>query len=293
MTMRRARPPAGGVVDTVTDGEARAYRAGPAGISWGAKEILAAVLATAAAMVAIFGGYALLLRALGLSSERAADQPAVTITLVVGQVLLDLCAVAAAAVVSLRRYGLSPRAWGLRRERAISLGACILVLTASFATLVVYGALTRALGLGALEPRGNVPGQLFEHRAVVPFTVFLVVIVAPLAEEMFFRGFVFNGLRRAVMPGVATPSAPDEPEPLSRRGPAKSGWRMGMVGAALLSGLMWALIHGQLGLVIPITVIGFMFAVLLARTGSLWNAILVHVLFNLIGVLANLAGRSG
>lgn len=243
-------------------------------IQWGAREILLAVSLTAFALVVISGGSTLLLNALGRSTSQAADDPVATITLVVGQMLIDLAAVAGAAMVSLRRYRLTPRAWGLRRERSVALGMCLAVLAASFGTLVVYGAVVKALGVDALAPKSNVPQQLFEQRAVLPFTVFLVVIVAPLAEEMFFRGFVFNGLRGA---GVV----------------AAAGGRLRVPGAALISGLMWAAIHGQVGLVIPITIIGFLFALLLARTGSLWNAILVHFLFNLISVIGNLITGSG
>jgi membrane protease YdiL (CAAX protease family) len=96
-----------------------------------------------------------------------------------------------------------------------------------------------------------------------------VVVVAPLTEELFFRGFVFNGLRR----------------------------RLTVPGAAAVSGVLFASVHvvdaEKLGLLIPFTAIGFMFALLVAVTGSLWNSILVHFSFNLIGVVGGATGGRG
>lgn len=254
---------------------------------WGVREILITLLIIIAAMVTIFGLLSLVLSALGLTVSGEAERPGARIALVLGQVVLDVIAVGAAAVLSLRKYRLSPRAWGLRGDRPLSIGLCAATLVAAFATLFVYTMVTRALGLDWLDPESNVPEELFEQRAVIPFTVFLIVIVAPLAEEMFFRGFVFNGLRGASLAGLL----PGRGQQVERNSPWIKingvGRPLGVAGAAIINGLMWASIHGQVGLVLPIAVIGVLFSLLLARTGSLWNAIAVHAAFNLIGVIAN------
>lgn len=56
---------------------------------------------------------------------------------------------------------------------------------------------------------------------------------------------------------------------------------------------MFSIIHVNntdlIGLIVPFTIIGFLFAGLAARTGSPWNSILVHFAFNSIGVAAQLA----
>lgn len=263
-------------------------RGSGAGVPWGVKEILVALLVIIAAMVTIFGSLSLVFSALDLTVNGEVERPGARIALVLSQVLLDVVAVGAAALVSLRKYRLSPRAWGLRGERPISIGLCAAALVAAFATLLVYGIVTQALGLDWLDPESNVPEELFEQRAVIPFTVFLIVIVAPLAEELFFRGFVFNGLRGASLAGLL----PRGGQPVERGSLWTKvngvGRPLGVAGAAIISGLMWASIHGQVGLVVPIAVIGVIFSLLLARTGSLWNAIAVHAAFNLIGVIANL-----
>ena len=232
---------------------------------WGVVEIFAAVLLTVVTLVLIAGARVVVLATLGIPLDSAEENPTAVRIAVLGQILLDLAAVTAAAALSIGRYRLNLRAWGLRRQRPVAFGACAGVLAVSFLALGLYRAVVIALGLEDLQPEQNIPPALFDHRSVVPFTVLLVVIVAPFAEELFFRGFVFNGLRR----------------------------RFGVPGAAVLSGLLFSAIHvtsGDLiGLLVPFAIIGFLFAILVARTGSLWNSILVHLTFNLIGISARIA----
>ena len=82
--------------------------------------------------------------------------------------------------------------------------------------------------------------------------VFLAVIVAPLAEETFFRGFVFAGLRS----------------------------RFGFKGAAIAASGLFAVAHIQPITFVPIFMIGFVLAWIYAGTGSLGAAILVHAAYN-------------
>jgi uncharacterized protein len=240
----------------------------PARAPWGITEIMVVLLIALILLLVISLANGLLLSALGVDIDDAESDPIGGPMLLIGQALIDLAVVGTAAAFSLRKYKLSPRAWGLRQERPVNIPFSMAVLLASFAALAIYAGVTEVLGLEDLKPQENVPEGFFEHRVIVPFTFFLVVIVAPLAEEMFFRGFVFNGLRR----------------------------RLTTIGAAALSGLLFAGIHvsgsDYIGLVIPFTIIGFMFAMLVARTGSLWNSILVHFSFNLISFTANLIDRT-
>jgi uncharacterized protein len=147
----------------------------------------------------------------------------------------------------------------------LTIGRVLLTLFLCFAALAVYRGITVGLGLESLEPESNVPQELFEDPRVVPLTLLLILVGAPLFEEMFFRGFLFHGL-----------------------------WaRIGFWPGALLSGLLFALIHVSnsdfIGLIVPFTIIGTLFAWLVGRTGSLWNSIAVHFLFNAVGVTANFA----
>jgi uncharacterized protein len=88
---------------------------------------------------------------------------------------------------------------------------------------------------------------------------FLIIVVASVSEEVFFRGFVFAGLRRSMPFAVA----------------------------ALISAFVWALLHfnpdnpgGSWGVVVQLTVLGVALAWLYERTGSVWPPIAVHAVNN-------------
>jgi membrane protease YdiL (CAAX protease family) len=89
---------------------------------------------------------------------------------------------------------------------------------------------------------------------------FMIVCVAPAAEEFFFRGFFFRALRS----------------------------RYSVLGAAAIDGALFGLIHfdfsGSDGLLIlpPLAFLGFMFCLVYARTGSLYPVIALHSLNNAI-----------
>jgi membrane protease YdiL (CAAX protease family) len=231
---------------------------------WGWREIAIVVLITMFALVVVFTLLALLLRAFDVDTDDAETSAGASVALLLGQMVLDFAAVGAAAVFSLRKYGLRPSAWGLVWPPKLNIGLILLTLVLCFVALGVYRGVTVVLGLEELEPQSNVPTELFEHPAVVPLTVFLILVVAPFAEEMFFRGFIFHGM-----------------------------WgRIGFWPAAFGSGFFFSLIHVSssdlIGLVVPFTIIGALLAWIVKRTGSLWNAIGVHFLFNAVGVTANL-----
>jgi len=83
----------------------------------------------------------------------------------------------------------------------------------------------------------------------------LIVLLAPLAEETFFRGFVFGGLRGA-MPSAA---------------------------AIAISGAIFGSVHlttGNVASAVQLAVLGAILAWLYEHTGSIRPTILVHVINN-------------
>jgi membrane protease YdiL (CAAX protease family) len=233
---------------------------------WGLREIVTVFGITVIALVVVFTALSLLVRALGIEGNLS-DDPVGLAVLLAGQMVLDVIAVGLAAAFSLGKYGLRPSAWGLLWPPRLNVGLIVGVLVLCYTALIGYALIVTSLGLEALEPESNVPEGFFDFPRVVPLAVFLVVVVAPMAEEMFFRGFVFHGL-----------------------------WsRFGFWPAAVASGFVFAMIHvtgaEALGLIVPFTIIGTLFAWLAGSTGSLWNAIAVHFLFNSISIAVNLAQR--
>ena len=92
----------------------------------------------------------------------------------------------------------------------------------------------------------------------------LITVGAPLSEEIFFRGFAFAGLNRA----------------------------MPIVVAAVLSTVVWASLHlggGNVDVVIQLAVFGLILSALYARTGTIWAPILAHGINNVIAFVVLLA----
>ncbi len=87
--------------------------------------------------------------------------------------------------------------------------------------------------------------------------IFVTVIVAPLVEEIFFRGFIYAALRD----------------------------KIGVVWAALVSSFIFAVFHGSLWTVVPIMLLGFVLVYLYERGGSIGPPVIFHSLNNLVSLL--------
>jgi uncharacterized protein len=178
--------------------------------------------------------------------------PALTLIATLAQ---DLTLIAGAVLVVASALGgrLSVDRLGLRPARlASSVG---LVVAGYVLFLLIAAAWTSLLGI---QDRENVAVTLGTRDSAFAFAAagFLVCVVAPVAEEVFFRGFLFGALRRR-----------------------------GLVVAALVSGLAFGLAHvasSPIGFIVPLGTLGVMLALLYERTGSLYPSIGLHTLNNSI-----------
>jgi membrane protease YdiL (CAAX protease family) len=225
----------------------------PGAIAWGPRDIVFALA------LAIGVGFALVLLivapiAMAVGSE---DDVAVLTAGLVVTLLFDGALFGSAAIFSVVRYRCSWGALGLGRLSTKALWPGVGTAVLGHVVIGVYAGLVRLVGLDALLPDTNVPDELFEERLVLPLAGVATVLVAPLAEETFFRGFVFGGLRR-----------------------------YGFLWAALISGLLFSAAHVSLGGLIPLALVGMLFAWSYSRTGSLWTPIYAHFFFNLVSFVA-------
>jgi membrane protease YdiL (CAAX protease family) len=183
---------------------------------------------------------------------------------------LQAALLGAAAWFSVRRYSCGWRALGFRRAARggwwLSLAVVVAVLVAAWLTLGVYFLIVELAGLGELVPESTLPEDFFDNPAIIPLVGVLAIVAAPIAEETFFRGFLFPGLRV----------------------------RWGTFWAALASGLLFAALHFSLGSIVPFTVIGMLLAWAYVFSGSLWPAIGAHFVFNSVsfGVAVATGGGS-
>ena len=186
------------------------------------------------------------------------DAPAVNIGLTIVQ---NVALVGAAFFfASIGRGRASAADFGLRRARFWkSVGLLVAVWVGFLFLSWIWATAVDVDQQQDLPEELGADGPLVNVLAVVV----LVTVVAPLGEELFFRGFFFGALR-------------------NWRGP----WL-----AALLTGLVFGGIHlgsSPVGVIVPLMVLGAGLCLLYEWTGSLYPAIALHALNNSIALGANL-----
>ena len=173
-------------------------------------------------------------------------------------VVLAIFYMAGGGDVAWRRLGLRWPA-GLTLSRAASLIG--IGFLSAWIALASYGFIVDALGIDSLEPTGQIEDRVFEDTVLVILLGISVVVSAPISEELFFRGFMFAGVRRS--------------------------W--GVLPALLISIALFGLAHTQtgddgveLGLIIPTGLIAAILAVSYQRSQTLYVPFGIHLVFNLV-----------
>jgi membrane protease YdiL (CAAX protease family) len=172
--------------------------------------------------------------------------PAVNITATIVQ---DLCLVAAAVLFAGLAGKARPSQFGLRPTHPWrALGYMALAFVAFYVFTVIWVAI-----VGGDPNDEKLPKELGANDSTVALlaVAFLVSVVAPMAEEFFFRGFFYGALRN---------------------------WR-GIWPAAIITGLVFGGIHAgssQVEFLVPLAFFGFALCMLRERTGSLYPCIALH-----------------
>jgi membrane protease YdiL (CAAX protease family) len=168
--------------------------------------------------------------------------------------------IAAAVIVARMSGAVSFRDFGLVRapfwKTLLRMAA---VLGGYFVLLAIYNQLVHLAPDDAPDKLGAASGTTH----MLAFAI-LVAILAPIAEEIFFRGMIFRALKNGI----------------------------GMWAAAIVSGIIFGSLHidsfsnERLLQVVPLVVLGVAFAVLYAWTGTLYSTIALHATNNAIAVAA-------
>jgi membrane protease YdiL (CAAX protease family) len=145
---------------------------------------------------------------------------------------------------------------GIRRFAPSALGWMLLALFAYYVFAGLFASLV-------LEPQQDDIGEELgvggENILVAVLAVILIAGLAPVAEELFFRGFIFAGFRS----------------------------RFSFWPAALIGGALFGVVHVATGptAAIPLAVLGVALCWLYERTGSLWPCIFAHMINNGLALL--------
>jgi len=112
-------------------------------------------------------------------------------------------------------------------------------------------------GIDSLVPPDTAQKALDEAGDSIIVTIVLVGILGPIAEEIFFRGYVLPGLVK----------------------------RFGIVWALLLSSLMFGMFHIDPAAIVPTFALGLALGWVYLKTGSIWPAMFAHGLHNTVAVV--------
>ena len=160
--------------------------------------------------------------------------------------------------MAIRRYRLSWATLGMRSPKCR--GPIMLVIATLLASLVfggIYTATVSGLGIEALEPEPLPEEFLGDGLMLRLLTAVAVAGWVPFVEEIFFRGFLFQGLAS----------------------------RYGFLWGAIASSAIFSVAHLMIGAMIPIFVTGLLLTWVYNRSQTLWVPMAVHSAQNLIALI--------
>ena len=129
------------------------------------------------------------------------------------------------------------------------------LLIASYIVILLHTAILLALGI---ETQGDEIARIFGSLESPVWFLIVGVVFAPLVEEIFFRGFLFQGFRQ------------------------KYGW----INSMLLSSAIFAAAHLDPVSLIPTFILGNVLAYVYHRSNSVWPGVILHFLVNGFGLCA-------
>jgi len=220
-------------------------------IPWGLRDLLAGVAFAALGIIALNLG------ALALGEWLRLPIRNNSTALMISVVIQDAIIIIAAWLFGIARYRVGWERLGWRGfDAAFGCLFSAALFGLSYIVRICYVLTALALGI-QLQPQ-DVIARLDVTGWNALLTFFSVALFAPIAEEIFFRGFLYGGLRA----------------------------RWGATGAMLISTLFFTALHFSIDAFIPILVLGLFLAWLYEKTGSLIPGIILHAANNGVAVIA-------
>lgn len=165
----------------------------------------------------------------------------------------------------LKRRGYTLAEIGMKPVSARWVAASVGIFIVLRIVVTLIALLLAQIGITSMQAQAIAPAGYTLASAIA--TTLLAGLVIPIVEEIFFRGVVYRWLRD----------------------------KWGVAVSIVVSGLIFGIAHLEPATVIPVIVMGFVLAWTYEKSNSLWPPILIHMLNNLLGVIALyvLLGTSG
>lgn len=169
--------------------------------------------------------------------------------------------------------GLLVGGWGRIGLGGQRLGRTVVAAVVTLLAVLPVVYLMGIVAMAAAKMMGRPPQphrlltDLQASRDLLPLVVAMAVVLAPLLEELVFRGLIQTFLTR-----LLTGPAEAELTPGLR---TQGRWQ-----SILITSLLFAAIHGEPAFLPPLFVLSVGLGVAYERTGNLWVPIIIHSLFN-------------
>ena len=222
------------------------------------KKLLMVVGLAVWAMAGFYAGQALVVAIFVLLAESGIDFSGMNQALV-NSVVAAACYVVALAIVIggpwlMLRKRTSKSELGLQRLPSwLELGITPVAFVAYFiVSAVVMYFVSRFVPGFEIDQAQEIGFSNLAYRYEYILAFLTLVVIAPIAEEMIFRGYLYGKLKKRI-----------------------PWW-----GAAVLTSILFGLAHGQWNVAVDTFVLGMFLSTLREFTGSLWPAILLHMAKN-------------
>jgi len=223
-------------------------------IAWGVKEVLFAVLISIAGPIVASIGIAYVLRSI---SSITGDDPLVELYVLLMSFMAQIAMLGSVWFLAFHKNQSDFSKLGIKKPDAgvflrFVPGAVLLTLLVP----VLYSVAISLLNMNDLQP-ASLPESIVSNRASVLLFAIMAVFVAPLVEEVFFRGFVY--------PAIAN--------------------KYGVIVSAVSTSILFGLAHIVAANAIIAFFIGLILVYVYHQTTNLLAPILVHSTFNQISVI--------
>jgi membrane protease YdiL (CAAX protease family) len=228
-------------------------------IDWGLRDVIEGI----AWFVGLFvAGQIALIPAIVATSDKS---DATYATAFVTGALVEVAIAFVALRLTFMRYGGGLERLGLKPPGWETLGWAAAAFVTAFIVSVIYGIIIDLFNLDFLKTKcaEQIPSGVRDERALLAMASVVVIVFAPICEELFFRGFMFPGIAR----------------------------KWGVPAGIVLSGVLFGGAHLIPKSFIPIAGAGMVFAFAYWRSGNIFSNMLAHLAFNSVSI-AFIAGGS-
>jgi len=161
------------------------------------------------------------------------------------------------SILVIRKYKWKWKEFGFNRFKPFQHGGLAVLgylfyvgVSLMIAALIIFGGV-KVPGYQIPEPTLPLFG---ETSFAMMIAAIVIVGIAPMLEELFFRGFILQGLVNKIGPYFG----------------------------ALLTALLFAVVHLQFSSFIPIFILSLVLSVLFIRSKSIWPCIIFHIINNAV-----------